>query len=352
MAWAIENQFYLKAIKFGVSMHNTLYYSKMLPLFLVLLFAADGVRPKIAAAQNPVFNLSPAQIAGERDHLASSSRNGNVFVSAGGILYRLSSELQQLQNVPISAFTVGLTTTADGDWLVACFNTSSCSVYNTSNLTDIDTTVIDPDIYAQGSSSIALFTAPLSGMQTFYVGSGETSGGNRRFELLQRGFAGSSFSSDFTSDYSTEHSRQIYGGFHYSSNSYFLALDTDASPRAEMFIIRVCNDGGFNARYELELRCGGDVSRDSVITGVSEVAGTLVVSVAGRVCSYDLTDIDTIIDDYFTICFNGQAFNRPQFGSILLCGNIRDDVSADNEDKIIIMCVSQIGTRKSRDVQL
>ena len=61
-----------------------------------------------------------------------------------------------------------------------------------------------------------------------------------------------------------------------------------------MYIIRVCNDGQLAARYELQLTCGGTaLSSSSVITGVSEVDGTLVVSVDGRVCSYNLTTIDT-----------------------------------------------------------
>ena len=283
-----------------------------------IVFAVVADRPELALAQNPVFTLPSAQTAGESGHLASSSRNGNVFVGAGGILYRLSSELQQLQNVSISAFTVGLTTTADGDWLVACFNTSSCSVYNTSDLNIINTTV--NDIYSPGSSAnIALFTAPISGMQTFYVGSIDR---RRAYNLVQRGFAGSTVSRGFVSN--PAHigiNREIYGGFHYNNNSYFMALD---SPIV-MTIIRVCNDGGdkFNAVYE-----AGYVFPHAgvAITGVSEVDGMVLVSVNGQVFSIDLTFTDTLLDNFFIECLgtpNSSALNFGFFATnVHICRNI------------------------------
>lgn len=134
---------------------------KMVPLFSVFLFVAVGCfRPGPADAKNPVFFLPAAQTTvGESQHLATSNSSGNVFVSAGTVLYRLSSELQLLQSVPVSASVVGLTTTADGDWLVACFNTRSCTVYDSSDLTNVNATIIAGGIYPPGSSSVALFTA-------------------------------------------------------------------------------------------------------------------------------------------------------------------------------------------------
>lgn len=304
----------------------------MVGLLLSFVFIAFGVHHGITLAQEQVFILtSPGE------HLASSSSNGNVFVSAGGILYRLSSELQLIQNVTVFSSTVGLTATDDGDWLVACFNTSSCTVYNTSDLTITNVTMTAENTYPPGSSNIALFTAPTLGMQTFYIGSGETPGRVFRFTLLQRGFAGSVLSKDFTSNAAEYQSligrvqRQIYEGFHYNDSAYFLALDilTEQS-LVSLVIIRVCNDGddSFNAIYELHIGCGDGWSSASVITinGVSEVAGILVVSVGGRVCSYDLADINMIMDSYFSDCFGAtftsNLFNSPPFGSTLPCAAI------------------------------
>ena len=46
-----------------------------------LLFAIFGALPKLAVAQE-TFTLPSAQTAGERGHLRSSSRNGDVLLSA------------------------------------------------------------------------------------------------------------------------------------------------------------------------------------------------------------------------------------------------------------------------------
>ena len=267
------------------------------------------------------YALPTQQSSVERGQLSSS--NGNVFVGAGGTLYRLSNELQLLQSVPIpdSPSVLGLTTTADGDYLVACFTNRRCAVYNSTTL-DTVTTGFDTEFFynTRGVNNIALFTAPVSGMPTLFYGVGEDTTGNDRFRLRLQGFAGSTIIEDYSIS-SRSITRQMYGGFVYGSNAYFLALDTEGALKT-MYIIRVCNDGQLAARYELQLTCGGTtLNSSSVITGVSEVNGTLVVSVDGRVCSYNLTTIDTILDTFFTSCSSGDwaIINDPQFGSRALC---------------------------------
>ena len=127
----------------------------------------------------------------ERGQLSSS--NGDVLVGAGGTLYRLSSELQQLQNgtapqnpsVPGVPSVLGLTITADGDYLVACFTNRRCAVYNTTTLNTVATGVESESFFSGITvSSVALFTAPSSGMPTFFVGFGEDSTNDRFSEGL------------------------------------------------------------------------------------------------------------------------------------------------------------------------
>ena len=288
-----------------------------------LLFAIVSVialLPK-ARSQDLVYSLPTQQSTVERGQLSSS--NGDVLVGAGGTLYRLSSELQQLQNVSVPDSVLGLTTTADGVYLVACFTNKRCAVYNTTTLNTV-TNFNSENFFPSGITvnDIALFTAPVSGMPTFFYGFGEDAT-NDRFRLCQRGFAGSTVTVDYQSAASTSINRQIYGGFVYSSNAYFLVLDTEGASTT-MYIIRVCNDGQLAARYELQLTCGGTaLSSSSVITGVSEVDGTLVVSVDGRVCSYNLTTIDTTLDNFFTSCLaNEMGANDPQFGPSGACSQV------------------------------
>ena len=298
---------------------------------LILFMIISLVLPA-SKSQDLVYSLPTPQSAVERGQLSSS--NGDVFVGAGGTLYRLSSELQQLQNgtapdnpsgVSGVPSVLGLTTTADGDYLVACFTNRRCAVYNTTTLNTVATyTGVESESFFSGITvnSVALFTAPLSGNLTFFFGFGEDAT-NDRFRLFQRGFASSTVTEDYQSPSSTSVTRQIYGGFVYSSNAYFLALDTEGASKT-MYIIRVCNDGQLAARYELQLTCGGTaLSSSSVITGVSELDGTLVVSVDGRVCSYNLTTIDTTLDNFFTSCLvNSMGVNDPQFGNIGACSQV------------------------------
>ena len=273
----------------------------------------------IARSQNLVYSLPTQQSTVERSQLSSS--NGDVFVGAGGTLYRISSELQLLQSVsiPDSPSVLGLTTTADGDYLVACFTSRRCAVYNTTTLSTV-TNFDNENNFIAGLNYIALFTSPVSGMPTLFIGYGIILA--NRFRLLQREIAGSIVYRFFQSAANSFITRQMYGGFVYGSNAYFLALDIEGGV-ASMYIIRVCNDGTqmFGARYELQLTCGGTtLSSSSVITGVFEVDGTLVVNVDGRVCSYNLTTIDTILDNFFNNCLSGNSVNNdPQFGTQASC---------------------------------
>ena len=291
----------------------------------------DGVLAVILAfllkakSQDLTYSLSTQQSAKERGQLTSSSGNGDLFVGAGGTLYRFSSELHQLQSVAIpgSPSVLGLTTTADGDYLVACFNNRRCAVYNTTALNiTVGSTIESQYFLPSGVTDIALFTESSSEMRNVYIGFRDGS----RFEIRQRGFAGNNILKTYQSLTSSipTLTREMYGGFVYGSNAYFLALDTQGLLTATMYIIRVCNDGQLAARYELQLTCGGTaLSSSSVITGVFEVDGTLVVSVDGRVCSYNLTTIDTTLDNFFTSCLISKiGINDPQFGSIGNCKQV------------------------------
>ena len=82
-----------------------------------------------------------------------------------------------------------------------------------------------------------------SGLPIIYIGIGDVVGGNNnRFELLLRGYAGSVAVGNYQSAKSLSVTRQMYGGFLYTTNAYFLALGTEGYITT-MYTIRVCNDG-------------------------------------------------------------------------------------------------------------
>ena len=67
--------------------------------FLRILFVP--LLSELSLAQNPVFTLPSAQTAVERGHLASSSRNGNVFISDIILLYGVYCTERNYYNVAI-----------------------------------------------------------------------------------------------------------------------------------------------------------------------------------------------------------------------------------------------------------
>ena len=134
---------------------------KKLDLLLLLLLLLAGSANLHVVKASTAGCLSQSSIEGR--HLSSSSHNGDAFVGAGGMLYQLSNELQQLQNVSLPGNILGLTTTADGDWLVTCFTSRTCAVYNTSDMNTIGATFQNELILPDGFSTIALFMAKLSG---------------------------------------------------------------------------------------------------------------------------------------------------------------------------------------------
>ena len=163
--------------------------------------------PATSRSQNPVFSFPFQQSAVERGQLSCSSRNGDVFVGAGGTLYRLSSELQQLQNVSVPGSVLGLTITADGNYLVACFTNRICAVYNTTTLSNDVAPSFEDSASGSGNentlsasstfenvillttstnTSVTQFIAPLlDGELTVFIGFLVGS----RIHLLQRGYS-------------------------------------------------------------------------------------------------------------------------------------------------------------------
>ena len=267
-------------------------------------------------SQNPNYSF---QSDVERRQLSTSSRNGDVFVGAGGTLYRLSSELQQLQNVSVPGSVVALTTTADGDYLVACFTNRRCAVYNTSTLSNIalqfanvegsagsgsgsagsaddmnaehastfeNETLINTSIFP---NNIALLTSQIAGQLTLFIAFTEKIEENRyRDHFLQRGLIASSIRNN-----SLQASRhEIVGGFVYNTTAYFTGLNSADLLVSELFAYLLPADRHDGPQPALSFTRVGEALRfGAMITGVSEVDGIVVVSIDGKVYSYNLASV-------------------------------------------------------------
>ena len=284
----------------------------MSPSFPLVVVWSLIILPWLAAqsrSQNSVFSPVPSfQSDVERRQLSTSSRNGDVFVGAGGTLYRLSSELQQLQNVSVPGEVVALTITADGDYLVACFTNRRCAAYNTTTLKNDVAPIVEgsaDEMSPQNEhgfastfenetlihtsnfpNNIALFTAPISGQLTLFIAFTEKliDGDRYRDHLLRRGLFASSIG---TNPFSTFR-HEIVGGFVYNTTAYYIGVNVLITTDLFVFTLPVGSMPlSIYSRY-MFFRCGKALRFDAMITGISEVDGTLVVSVDGQVCSYNL----------------------------------------------------------------
>ena len=267
-------------------------------------------------SQNSVFSPVPSfQSDVERRQLSTSSRNGDVFVGAGGTLYRLSSELQQLQNVSVPGEVVALTITADGDYLVACFKNRKCAAYNTTTLNNAADVAPQLAIVSEGSSgsaeetspqnehgfastfenetlihtsnfpnNIALFTAPISGQLTLFIGFTEKIDEDRyRDHILRRGLTASSIGTNPI----TAARHEMFRGFVYNTIAYFIGLSLGTGTTV-LFVSMLPVDLISNLPITSSFTCGKALRFDAKITSVSEVDGVVVGSVDGQVCSYNL----------------------------------------------------------------
>ena len=254
-------------------------------------------------------SLISSSVSSAVTHVAVSS-NG-VFVSTSNELYRFSPSLQQLGD-PLGSLggTVnGLASTVDGEWCVVCTDANgvTCSVLNGSNLA---ATPNRTEANSGTASSLVVFTA---GGNTFYTGSFV----NDDILYHQYGFAGSSFSratDDTEQAVSSNFIRKFESGFFAVGYAYFIALDN-----TQIRIIRVCNDSianGFNNQYELTLGCDGSDSFFSpTVLGVSVIGEeTLLIAISTNsmvdICSYSLSDINSLMDNTYQSCVVGNTGNK------------------------------------------
>ena len=260
--------------------------------------------------------------------------NGRLFVSTAGVgageggrVYRLSGDSlreEEVLQLPAGDGVLRMALSSDHSRLVVCFANRSCSVYNSSDLNaGAQRTVDDVSL---SSSSMALFTAPVSGGgDSFYAASvgANLDTGFQDIRLAQYGFAGAENSVNRLSNLEvrlSEFTRTFVGGFVENSSAYFVAIDTDPSTIRALHVMRVCDTSGesdFPAVYEAELNCGStalttEVPSVSVVRNLGETWVVLSKSQPGstknRVCSFPLSSIDQELDETYTTCRDTSAF--------------------------------------------
>ena len=260
---------------------------------------------------------------------ANGETSDEVFVAGGNIIYKLSSNLSQLMNVAVSDDTDvsvrGLSVSNGGQYIVACLTTGSCIGYDVINLTSTMSSVPLNEPGAQeatGNDPVAIFPGQAEGF--VYTGTAIDVGTPPvyRMSLGQYRILEGSIMADKTRDYTLIRSGDFYtrifkAGFIVNNFTYYIVEDD----HLEFRILRVCNEStspNFQALYEVQLTCGGTALFASA--SVFESFNTLVLTVrssdtvsnqsrSGRVCTYNINDINTAMDNGLTDCTSAASNN-------------------------------------------
>ena len=235
---------------------------------------------------------------------------------------KLSANLSQLMNVTVSndssVRVKGLSVSNGGQYIMACLTTGSCIGYDVINLTRTVSTVplnepgetiltgTDPVVMFPGVVEGTVYTGTATGSQLYRMSLGQ-------YEISLTGL----IMADTTRDYDLDTSRQSFNtrvfkaGFNVDNFTYYVVED-DTS---EIRVLRVCNSDTdtFQGLYEVQLRCDQSVT---LFAGASISANTTLVltvrspdaatSRSGRVCTYNISEINTAMDNGRIACADGE----------------------------------------------
>ena len=288
---------------------------------------------------------------------ANCDTSNEVFVAGGNIIYKLSANLSQLMNVAVSndgdVSVRGLSVSNGGQYIVACLTTGSCIGYDVINLTSIMSSVPLNEPGAgetTGNDPVATFPGQTEGF--VYTGTAIDVGTPSvyRMSLGRYRILEGSIMADKTRDYTLMrsgdfNSRIFKAGFIVGNFTYYIVED-DSS---EFRILRVCNESigpNFQALYEVQLTCGGTaifasasvfVSLNTLILTVRSPESVSVQSRSGRVCTYNVNDINTAMDNGLTDCRDAENDNdivniRPVWDKMIPSGGFDISTFCDNYD--------------------
>ena len=267
-------------------------------------------------------------------HIATGG--DNVFASEGPNIYRYSTDLVQQQTLVLddSNDVVGLATTPDGEWLIACIANDNCFVRNGSDISTGTRTV--DDVVGDESNRIALFTASIPGGQSFYAGSyGRINGGGQNaIRFGQYGFAESNSDRSSLGVVSSQFDgRNYYGGFSLPDYAYFVVIDGDP-PSPQLRIVRVCSSGSIASQYELQLQCDSTLlGASAIVRGASLInQETLVIGLTvtfgfgNRLCTFNMSDINSRMDAVYSSCVVAMSSDSRNlvYSPNLVCSSITD----------------------------
>ena len=205
---------------------------------------------------------------------------------------------------------------------MACLTTGSCVGYDVINLnrimSSVPLNVPGADILT-GDDPVVMLPGVAEG--SVYTGTATESQQRYRMSLGQYRISSGSIMADTTRDYTLERSgdfdaRIFKAGFNIDNFTYYIVEDDEQDIR----ISRVCNSATdmFQGLYEVQLECDESVivfAGASILNDPSNSNYTLVLTVrspdtentrSGRVCTYNISDINTAMDNGRIACAAGE----------------------------------------------
>ena len=276
-------------------------------------------------------------LPGQPNDVVFSTTNvyASTNVSGSGRVYRLNGSLvqQEVLQFPSGISALRIALSSDESRLIVCVSNKTCISYIVNDLTKGSVSA-----FLASSNNAALVSAPvIGGGNSFYVGSS-----NGTVILIgQYGLDGAAGSVSRSSGNlfgvtAASFIRNWFGGFVAGSYTYFVVLDVSTSPiyRPGVRVLRVCDNSNTTsvaAMYEIELDClalAGNVNSYARFAGASVVSyptfagglfedrlvigivtpplGGYTASVRSRVCTYSLSQIDSMMDSANAQCSSGS----------------------------------------------
>ena len=279
----------------------------------------------------PIVIISPPIASNETlSVMTIDDASNEVFVAGENIIYKLSANLSQLMNVTVSNDSSvrvrGLSVSNGGQYIVACLTTGSCIGYDVINLNRIISSVPlnqpGADVLT-GDDPVVMFPGAAEG--SMYTGTAIVGGSPSvyRMSLGQYRISSGSIMTDTTRDYtlirSGDFNTHIFkAGFNIDNFTYYIVEDDGTDIR----ILCVCNSATdtFQGLYEVQLRCDQSVTVFAgvsiLLANLSNSTNTLVLTVrspdtdaarSGRVCTYDISDIDAAMENGRIACATGES---------------------------------------------
>ena len=264
--------------------------------------------------------------------------NDEVYVAGENIIYKLSANLSQLMNVIVPSDSTmrdvkvrGLSVSNGGEYIVACLTTGRCIVYDVINLnaTNSDVPLNEPsetNVFRDDDLDYPVVIFPGDAVGIVHTGTAVDNGGSPpvyRMSLGQYSVSSGSIMADTTRDYTLArtgefNTRVFKAGFTIDNFTYYIVEDDNI----EIRVLRVCNSeiGRFRGLYEVQLECG----RSTLFAGASaplNLNDTLVLTVrspdgrvvrSGRVCTYNISDINTAMENGRAACAAGSDITTIQ----------------------------------------